>query len=131
MGKNKMKYISTPNIRLKKKLSKKFIIYSIDEFRTSCINCKTEEENENLYIKDNKGVERKLHSVLTYQTESKRKGCINRDLNSVNNMIKIVNHFLNTKERLPIFRRSIKDSNPKDKTKASSGIKPIKVQLQE
>ena len=32
-------------------------------------------------------------------------GCINRDENAVNNMIKIVNHYLNKKERLLKYRR--------------------------
>ena len=32
--------------------------------------------------------------------ENKQIGCINRDENAVNNMIKIVNHYLNKKERL-------------------------------
>ena len=67
---------------------------------------------------DNKGVERKIHSILTYQTESNRMGCINRDENAVNNMIKIVNQYLQNKDRPEKFKRSykfpdeIKDDNP-------------------
>ena len=37
--------------------------------------------------------------------ENKQIGCINRDENAVNNMIKIVNHYLNKKERLLKYRR--------------------------
>ena len=38
----KLKYISTPNISLKRKLKEHFTIYNLDEFRTSCLNYKTE-----------------------------------------------------------------------------------------
>ena len=52
--------------------------------------------------------------------ENNRIGCINRDSNAVNNMIKIVKYFLETGKRLLRFRRDydletkqiIKDGNP-------------------
>jgi len=100
------------------KLNEYLTIYNLDEFRTSCLNYKTEERCENMYLPDKKGVERKIHSILRYQTESKRMGCINRDENAVNNMIKIVNTYLLNKTRLEKFRRDykfsdkIKDDNP-------------------
>ena len=65
--------ISTPNLGLKQKLSEHFTIYNLDEFRTSMLNCKTEDKNENLYFPDKKQVVRKLHSVLMYQTEKPEK----------------------------------------------------------
>ena len=34
----------------------------------------------------------KIHLVLTYKMENKECGCINRDENTVNNMIKIENN---------------------------------------
>jgi hypothetical protein len=63
--------------------------------------------------------------------ENKRSGCINRDNNAVNNMVKLVKYFLETGKRLLRFRRNydletkqiIKDGNPqKDvgQTKSSS-----------
>ena len=115
---SRIKYISTPNLGLKRKLNEYLSIYNIDEFRTSCLNYKTEERCENMYLLDKKGVERKIHSILRYQTESKRMGCINRDENAVNNMIKIVNTYLLNKTRPEKFRRdykfpeTIKDDNP-------------------
>uniref|UniRef100_A0A6C0EFP5 Uncharacterized protein n=1 Tax=viral metagenome TaxID=1070528 RepID=A0A6C0EFP5_9ZZZZ len=115
---SRIKYISTPNLGLKRKLNEYLTIYNLDEFRTSCLNYKTEERCENMYLPDKKGVERKIHSILTYQTESKRMGCINRDENAVNNMIKIVNTYLLNKTRPEKFRRDykfpdkIKDGNP-------------------
>jgi len=58
-----------------------------------------------MYLPDKKGVERKIHSILRYQTESKRMGCINRDENAVNNLLKIVNTYLLNKTRPEKFRR--------------------------
>ena len=115
---SRIKYISTPNLGLKRKLNEYLTIYNLDEFRTSCLNYKTEERCENMYLPDKKGVERKIHSILRYQTESKRMGCINRDENAVNNMIKIVNTYLVNKTRPEKFRRDykfpekIKNGNP-------------------
>jgi len=46
--------------------------------------------------------------------ENKQSGYINRDVNVVNNMIKIVNHHINHKERPLRYKRSFnltKDSN--------------------
>ena len=56
--------------------------------------------------------ERKLHSVLTFKMENKQSGCINRDENAVNNMIKIVQYFLVYKSRpLNYCRNQIKGIN--------------------
>jgi hypothetical protein len=112
--------VSTPNKGLKKILIDNFTVYSIDEFRTSKLNCKTEEVNENLYLLDKKNKLREMHSILTFQMENKRIGCINRDNNAVNNMVKIVKYFLETGKRILRFRRDydletkqiIKDGNP-------------------
>jgi hypothetical protein len=86
-------FISTPNLGLKRKLNKHFKVYNLNEFRTSLLNCKTENKCENLYLPDKKDVIRKLHLVLRYQTENNRRGCINRDENSVNNMIILGNYY--------------------------------------
>jgi len=92
--KMKLNYISTPNLALKRKLAEYMKVYNLDEFRTSCLNYKTEKKCENIYLPDKKGVQRKIHSVLTFQMENKRMGCINRDMNAVNNMVKIVKTYL-------------------------------------
>jgi hypothetical protein len=129
----KLKFISTPNIALKRKIKDKFEVYLIDEFRTSCLNYKTEERQENLYLPDKTNELRKIHSILTYQTENNRKGCINRDKNAVYNMKKLTDHFLQTGERLEKYRREVKiekivkDSNRNKKL--SNRVKPVKVQL--
>lgn len=39
----RVKYMSTPNIGLKRKLGEYFIIYNIDEYMISCLHNKTEE----------------------------------------------------------------------------------------
>ena len=103
-----IKRISVPNKTLKKKLSEHFKIYLIDEFRTSCLHYKTEEKCENMYVNDKKEISRKLHSVLTFKTENNRLGCINRDENATNNMIKIVKSYLNDKTRPLKYTRSFK-----------------------
>ena len=86
IGKQIRNFISTPNLTLKRKLQETFKVYNIDEFRTSCLLYKTEEVCENLYLKfkkDKLQKERKMHSILTYQMENNRKGCINRDKNVI------------------------------------------------
>ncbi len=98
--------ISTPNNRLKRLIGKQMKLYNLDEFRTSKLNHKTEKICENLYLPDVNGVIRKLHSVLTYKMENGQIGCINRDENAVNNMIKIVNYYLEKKERPLKYKRN-------------------------
>jgi hypothetical protein len=66
------------------------------------------------------------------ETENNRIGCINRDKNAVNNMIKIVKSFLINKIRPEKYRRDykfpeIKDDNPV--ISVSNIIKPEMVQL--
>ena len=81
---------------------------NIDEFRTSCLSNKTEELCENLYLKfkkDPNQKERKIHSILTYQMENNRKGCINRDKNGCKNIQKVFNHYMETGERPEKYRR--------------------------
>ncbi len=112
-------FISTPNLGFKRKLSEQMKVYNLDEFRTSKLNHKTEEICEHLSYTDKKGIQRELHSVLMYQTEKGSSGCINRDENSVNNMIKLVKYYLENKKRPLKYSREydletkkIKDSNP-------------------
>jgi len=116
VGVNMRNYISTPNITIKRKLKQRFTVLSIDEFRTSCINCHTHErQRENFKYKDTKNKTRSLHSVLTYKMENNRLGCINRDLNAVRNIRYIYNYYLDylrgiNKEKRPlIFSRENKN----------------------
>jgi hypothetical protein len=104
-GKHMRGIVPVPGIGLKRGLAKHFTIFNIDEHRTSMINCKTYKKNKNLYLPDKKNVMREMHSILTYQMENNRKGCINRDKNAVNNMITIVNSFLKDRSRPKVFRR--------------------------
>ena len=108
IGKQMRNFISTPNLTLKRKLQEIFKVYDIDEFRTSCLSYKTEEVCENLYLKfkkDLKQKERKMHSILTYQMENNRKGCINRDKNGCKNIQKVFNCYMETGERPEKYRR--------------------------
>ena len=125
--------LSTPNIGLKRKLGNQITVYNLDEYKTSKLNYKTEEECDNLYLPDKNNVIRKIHSVLTYKMENAQIGCMNRDKNAVNNMIKIVKYYFEHKKRPEKYSRSdtIKDSNPKKPKKdikkqgGSSSIKPV------
>ena len=111
IGKQMRNFISTPNLTLKRKLQKAFKVYNIDEFRTSCLSYKTEAVCENLYLRfanDPKQKERKIHSILTYQMENNRKGCINRDKNGCKNIQKVFNSYIQTGERPERYRREYK-----------------------
>jgi hypothetical protein len=79
---------------LKRILKRRFQVYLIDEFRTSCLHHKTEGYTEHLSYKDKKGKSRELHAVLTAKLKKTRLGCINRDRNACKNMRKIFLHYL-------------------------------------
>lgn len=101
-------YISCPNKKLLNKLSERFEVYLVDEYRTSKLNNITECEQENLYLPDFYGKTRKIHSILTYEMENKRQGCINRDKNAVYNIKKLVKCYL-TNTEIPVnYRRTTK-----------------------
>ena len=118
--------ISTPCVGIKRKLRQAFEVYHIDEFRTSKLHHITENEGKQLKIKFVKKKTKKthdlrerlnriqnrnqykkqyqndytsLHSVLTFQMSNNRTICINRDLNAVRNMKKIVHSLIETKKR--------------------------------
>lgn len=122
IGKQMRNFISTPMIGLKRKLKEHFNVYHIDEYKTSCINYKTETACENLYLPDKKGIYRKLHSVLTYQMENKRIGCINRDFNAVNNMKKLADYWFLNKSRPEPYNRSIKKKTVTTLSKTKSNV---------
>ena len=114
-NKGRLKFISTPNLSLKRKLAERFKVYHIDEYLTSKIHYTTNVKCENIYVSDEtrKNNRRKLHAVLTYKKVDKigcktliESGCINRDKNAILNMERIVKHQLENGERLSIFRRS-------------------------
>ena len=64
--------------------------------------------------------------------ESKRLGCINRDENSVNNMIKLVNYYFEYKDRPEVFKRETQQKistlkiPTSRKSKVSNDVKPVK-----
>jgi hypothetical protein len=114
-GKQMRSFMSTPNIGLKRKLAERFKVYNIDEFRTSKLHHKTEEECSNLKLKDKTGKYRELHAVLTSKMENGRLGCINRDRNACYNMKKIFEYFLeNDKARPEKYCRSRKGQEEKE-----------------
>jgi len=107
IGKQMKNFISTPNLSLKRKLQECFKVYNIDEYRTSCLNYKTEELSKNLYLPDKTNKERKMHSILTYKMENKRNGCINRDKNGCKNIQKVFNYYIEYDERPERYKRGV------------------------
>lgn len=107
IGKQMKKFISTPNLSLKRKLQERFKVYDIDEYRTSCLNYKTEELCNNLYLPDKTNKVRKMHSILTYKMENKRNGCINRDKNGCKNIQKVFNYYMEYNERPERYKRGV------------------------
>ena len=107
IGKQMKNFISTPNLSLKRKLQERFKVYNIDEYRTSCLNYKTEELSKNLYLPDKRNKERKIHSILTYKMENKRNGCINRDKNGCKNIQKVFNYYIEYDERPERYKRGV------------------------
>ena len=97
-----IKRISMPGKHLRRLLAAHFPVYLLDEFNTSKLNHVTEEACENLELVveiNGENKSRRLHSVLTYKMQNGRKGCINRDINAVKNMRKIVKSLMEGKGR--------------------------------
>ena len=63
---NCIKYISTPNKKMKKLLMKRFDVLMIDEYKTSKLYYKNETEGDNQKV-IRKELQVKLHSVLTFK----------------------------------------------------------------
>ena len=109
IGKQMSNFISTPNITLKRKLKERFKVYNIDEFRTSCLNYKTEKRCENLILPSPvTGNNYKMHSILTYKMENNRLGCINRDKNGCYNIKKLFYSYITTGIIPEVYRRGFK-----------------------
>ena len=112
IGKQMKGITSTPNIRMRRLLQERFWTCDFDETGTSKYNCKTDEENKNLYLLDNNKNKsrrqmRKIHAILSFKTKTNgRWACINRNKNAVINFKRITDHFLKTKERLNPFIRT-------------------------
>lgn len=119
----RLKFISTPNLRLKRKLAEYFNVYLIDEYNTSIIHYKYHIKCDNLkvpnpIIPNEVSVTpqfnyKSLHSVLTFKIVTEEMGCkiinggcINRDKNSVRNMETILVELLKYGKRPSIFSRS-------------------------
>ena len=107
IGKQMRNFISTPNIRLERKIASKIPIYKVDEFRSSCLFHKTGVRCDNLYLPDLTSQTRKIHSVLTYQMENQRLGCINRDSNGRQNIKKLFDYYLMFKTRPERYKRGV------------------------
>jgi len=107
VGKQMRGMISTPNMRLKRRLARIFPLYLVDEFRTSCLHHKTEGRCTNLILPDATNHLRKIHAILTYQTETNCLACINRDNNGCRNIRKLFRYYLETGGRPERYVRGV------------------------
>ena len=78
-----------------------------DEFRTSCLHHKTEGRCTNLILPDATNHLRKIHAILTYQTETNCLACINRDNNGCRNIRKLFRYYLETGGRPERYVRGV------------------------
>ena len=109
IGKHMSNFISTPNLTLKRKLKERFKVFNIDEYRTSCLNYKTEKRFENLILPSPiTGKNYKMHSILTYKMENNRLGCINRDKNGCYNIKKLFYSYITSGIIPEVYRRGYK-----------------------
>ncbi|NQV77751.1 MAG: hypothetical protein HQ490_05280, partial [Lutibacter sp.] len=106
IGKQMRNLISSPMIGFKRMLKRKFEVYNIDEFRTSCLDYRTTDDNliknKNPTVKcmkDGQLINKKLHGILVSQIL--RKDSIgsflcyqNRDRNACLNIKALVNYEL-------------------------------------
>ena len=110
----RLKYISTPGDKLRRKLRERFNVFMMDEYKTSQLSYVTEEKCKNLTVplKIKNPLDpstfvmsrKELHAVLTYQNDVGQV-CINRDKNAVLNMRKLVRNYIKNRERLVNFSR--------------------------
>ena len=136
MNKTGLKTISTPNKKYEKILGKYFLTLKINEFRTSIIDNKTELKCENLILNKEKikmsvkqiysleklkninikkyvkaTSNKKIHKILTCKTSEKFIKYINRDNNSVKNMLKIISSYILNNKKPIIFVMGTKICN--------------------
>ena len=129
MNKGIIKSISTPNKKQERMLNKNFPMLKLNEFRTSIIDNKSELKCENLVIKElnykNMNIKsvysleklrlkneekykkvisnKKIHKILTCKTSEKLMKYMNRDINAVKNMLKIVSSYIKINIKPKIF----------------------------
>lgn len=123
-------YTPTVGIGLRRIISKKFDILSIDEYNTSkkCCNCWKDLENKEIdgKVKFRLLVCKNCEKVNIGSSESKCPMFITRDLNSCVNMVRITKHMLNNNMKRPAeFSRIKDDKKPKKKLRQKSDKKSM------
>jgi hypothetical protein len=98
--------ISTPNLGLKRLLSKRFEIFDINEYKTSKLYNKNYKELINVKIRKGKH-QRLLHEVLTLIEDTEKRIYVNRDVNACKNILSIGLYYLKYRERPKEFIRNI------------------------
>ncbi len=108
--------LPTPNIGLKRLLSKNFDVLEVNEFNTSKLYNKTLKELTNVKVRRGKH-SKHLHEILTLKEETKNRIYVNRDVNACKNILNIVKTFLTTQTRPIEFTKVIKQNKKSKKVK--------------
>jgi hypothetical protein len=108
--------LPTPNIGLKRLLSKNFDVLEVNEFNTSKLYNKTLKELTNVKVRRGKH-SKHLHEILTLKEETKNRIFVNRDVNACKNILNIVKTFLTTQTRPIEFTKVIKQNKKYKKVK--------------
>lgn len=136
MKKNGIKSISTPNKKYERLLKKHFLVLGLNEFRSSILENESELKCENMIkkmdykkmsIKEIHALEKikkekpekykkimkdkKIHKILTCKTSIEFVKYINRDLNAVKNMKKIVLSYIEKNKKPLLFIEGTKICN--------------------
>ena len=120
-----LKYISTPNIGMKRLLSKRFKVYLIDEYNTSKLSYKTEEKCENLVVKikpkDNTKEIEKLSELNIEQikiiSELKKVKSNIKNLITINKNMKIIKNYEKKRNKIKIRNKILCDLIEKEKNR--------------
>lgn len=131
--------ISTPMFGLKRCLHKAFDIINIDEYRTSCLDWRTEARNEKVKVVAKSKKIKSLNAVLVSILPSHnsvhtgiKRSFQNRDCNSVLNIRKVARHFFDHRNdslgsRPYNYRRSTKEIIPLNSGHLGAG-QPVTLQ---
>ena len=99
-------FISTPNKRIKKLMTERFHILSVEECMTSQLYNKTFKKLKKVYVKRKNGKHyRAVYGLLTPKEKTEKHIIVNRDTNAAKNMLYILEYYLKNQERPEEFKR--------------------------
>ena len=112
-NRGKTKYISTPNMGMKRLLNKRFPVYLINEYGTSKYHHKTEEECKNLYINYTDNEIKRIKNNLIKNQKSKNKNI--KESNELRKNINTIKKIKKTKTKEELTENLINELKEKNK----------------